>query len=652
MMVRIILLLVSLLAVPLVPAETQADISYFTQASSYNGVKISPKGTYLAIRMPKDGQQVVAILETKTMAVKHIVRFGNNKEVGQFHWGNDNRLLVSLSIFKGWLAGALDTGEWYAVNADGSKDKYIFGYRGGGSVGVRVKKQESRRAWGSIIDLLPEDDDYVLMASQPMSRTGERLSEILKVNIYNGQARELGRSPIPNAYFLADKNGDVRFIAGERLNGKWDVRYRDKRGDQWQTIDSEGERGGTFKPLAFAGQHHVYALSNLGGDINGIYKMDVRDGSMKLLFKDNEVDPSDTFTSPDGRDLYAILVEPDFPNYVFIDGEHPSAKVLKSLMASFPGKQVQIASETLDGMKAVVAVRSDQQPVSFFLFDKGNNQLRPLVESRSWVDERTASLVEPIKFTARDGKVIQAYLTLPPGLELSTAKKLPMVVNPHGGPHGIRDRWGYNYETQLLASHGYAVLQVNFRGSGGFGRAFEQAGYRQWGGVSQFDIIDGTQYVVGQGIADPKRMCIYGASFGGYSALQSSILEPDLFQCAVGSMGVYDLEMMFDNGDIQTRRTGINYLNQVLGDDKAQLQQYSPVNNVDKLKVALMLIHGEEDERVPVEQVEALRVKLDKISYPYQYMEMDKEGHSLADPETRQAYYQKIVGFLDQHLQL
>ncbi|BCV43356.1 hypothetical protein TUM17379_03740 [Shewanella algae] len=263
------------------------------------------------------------------------------------------------------------------------------------------------------------------------------------------------------------------------------------------------------------------------------------------------------------------------------------------------------------------------------------------------IDPAQMAEVKPMDIKVRDGMTIQAYLTLPPGKD---PKQLPLVVNPHGGPHYVRDSWGFDPQNQMLANQGIAVLQVNFRGSGGYGEAFQQAGYRKWGSEIQYDIIDATRHLIDQGIVDKQRICIVGGSFGGYSALQSSVMEPDLFKCAIGFAGVYDLEMMFKEGDVQERDSGTSYLRTVLGQDQAVLRAMSPTRNVDKLKANLLLVHGGNDERAPIEQFEALEDALKKRNYPYQKIIMDDEGHGFYDESHRAIYYQKMLNFLKQNL--
>ncbi|WP_051202148.1 S9 family peptidase [Ferrimonas senticii] len=646
---RLILMLALLWSLPIL---AMPEVEYFTQESKYKEAKISPDGEILAIKMPQNGRDMLALINIESMQVQHVVRFTDRKEIGDFYWVNQQRLMFQLLENKGWLAEPLWYGEWYAVNADGSKATNVYGYRAGEmQTGTRLRKQQSTWGIGQLIDPLLDDDKHVLMASTPMGRGEQRHANIIRLNVYNGRIKKLGRSPVQNGYFLADDAGKVRIAAGTNIEGDWQLHYRSKRGDNWRRIDLGDKRFGDLQPLAFADRDHIYLMSDHDSDISGLYKMNVNNGQMTLLYQDQQVEPSKFHFSPDGRVLYALEVEPDFPNYIFIRGKHQSAQILKGLMAAFPGQQVSLTSQSADGNLAVVAVYSDQQPTDFYLYDHAKAKVRPLVASRDWVDAKQSSLVEPIQFSGRDGYSLSGYLTLPPGVRLEQARQLPLVVNPHGGPRS-RDFWRYNSETQLLASRGFAVLQVNFRGSAGFGSGHMHAGDKQWGGVSQHDIIDGTRHVIEQGIADPKRICLYGASFGGYSALQSAILEPELFACAVGSMGVYDLEMMFEHGDIQQNRSGINYLEETLGTDKQQLRAFSPVHNVDKLKAPLLLLHGEEDERTPIEQVDALKQALDKRKYPYQYFEMDKEGHGLADPQTRAEYYRTVLSFLEEHTRL
>lgn len=253
-----------------------------------------------------------------------------------------------------------------------------------------------------------------------------------------------------------------------------------------------------------------------------------------------------------------------------------------------------------------------------------------------------------VTFTARDGLEIPAYLSVPPG----EAKDLPFIVLPHGGPHGPRDYWSWNPEAQFFASHGYAVLQVNFRGSGGLGREFETAGYRKWGREMQDDLTDATLWAVEQGIADPERLCIYGASYGGYAALMGAVREPDLYKCAVGYVGVYDISYMFEEGDYldNDRKASLTIMELFHGTDEADWRARSPVYNVDKIKADLMIVTGKKDRRVPFEHHKRLVKALDEAGKSYETLIENKEAHGFYDVDNRVELYNRMLKFFDRNI--
>lgn len=255
--------------------------------------------------------------------------------------------------------------------------------------------------------------------------------------------------------------------------------------------------------------------------------------------------------------------------------------------------------------------------------------------------------MQAVKFTADDGVEVHGYLTRK---NQKANRPQPMVIIPHGGPYGVRDRWGYDYEVQALASKGYAVLQVNFRGSSGYGRRFYTQGLREWGGRIQQDIIQSVQWSIKENIADPNNICIMGASFGAYSAVMSATLEPDMFKCAVANVGVYDLEMLYDEGDIKDAFWGEAYLAKAIGKNREQLKQFSPVNHIKSLKAELFIAHGERDQRAPIEHAEALKKALDENNKKYQWFVKETEGHGYYSDKNRAEYLTKVVGFIDKHI--
>jgi len=263
-----------------------------------------------------------------------------------------------------------------------------------------------------------------------------------------------------------------------------------------------------------------------------------------------------------------------------------------------------------------------------------------------WIAPDRMHAKEPFVLKARDGVELHGYLTRP-GKE----GPYPMVVLPHGGPHGVRDDWDYDWEVQLLSNRGYAVLQVNFRGSGGFGTDFEASGYHEWGAKMQDDITDATHWAIDNKLADADRICIFGSSYGGYAALMGAVREPMLYRCAIGYAGVYDLELLLSTGDVPLSRLGRSYLNKALGSDVAELRSRSPVFNAAKIQIPVLLIHGKEDWRADFKHAKSMKKALETNHKEFEWMALSREGHGVYDEETRREVYERILKFLDQHLQ-
>ncbi|MGH8403625.1 MAG: alpha/beta hydrolase family protein, partial [Gammaproteobacteria bacterium] len=323
-----------------------------------------------------------------------------------------------------------------------------------------------------------------------------------------------------------------------------------------------------------------------------MYTLDPNTLKTTLLYGDTDYDVNRVIWSFDWQKtqhIIAVMTMPGLPALHILDSDAPKAGDLASLYAAFPDQMVEITSNTRDGSEMVIYVHSDRNPGSYYLFNAKDSKVSLLFNALPGIDPQSMASMRPVTFKARDGVVLHGYLTLPPG---SNGKNLPLIINPHGGPHGIRDEWGWDPEAQFFASRGYAWLQVNYRGSGGYGMKFQDMGYRHWGTTMQDDLADAVHWAIQQGYADPNRICIYGASYGGYAALENVIRYPDLYKCAVGYVGVYDLTLMAHHGDTHHFASGQRYIDVVLGDDDAELEKYSPAYNADKINVPLFLVYG------------------------------------------------------------
>ena len=366
------------------------------------------------------------------------------------------------------------------------------------------------------------------------------------------------------------------------------------------------------------------------------------------MWNSGSADPIELVETLDEQDVFAVRSMPGRVAVSLLDKSAPEAKMLVELIKQFPGEDVRIASRSADGKKIVLEVRSDLNPGTFHLYDVETRKLTGLLARAPWLKADDLATMEPFSMKARDGTHLNGYLSRPVGKE--EAKNLPLVVLVHGGPYGIRDTWGYDRDVQVLAHHGYAVLQVNFRGSGGYGYDFVKLGHREWGGKMQDDVTDATKWAITEGIADPKRICIYGASYGGYSALQGAVREPDLYRCAIGDSGVYDLALMKSRGAIPQSASGVGFLEMVLGSDDGVLAQRSPINQIDRLKAKVMLIAGGQDKIVPPVQGENLQRALVAKGRKPEWLYQRTESHGFYDEANRADMYAKIVAFLDSHI--
>jgi dipeptidyl aminopeptidase/acylaminoacyl peptidase len=631
------------LASPL-PIET------FSKGSEYSNVKLSPDGDYLSAKSEIDGKSALFFIDLSSFSVTYIMRFDGRAQVGDYQWVNNKRVVLQKQYKRGWKEQPEYRGELFGVDFNGKNGRNLVGYNVGGNAGSRIKRAEPLSGTSYILDPLHNDKKHMLITTYPWGNSEEPFTRVYKVNVKTGKRKEITRAPVRMANYLTDHQGVVRFAASTTDYIDQSIFMRNSEKDDWAKLNIQELGYSNVTPYAFddSGQY-VYAGASKNGEPTGIYKFDTKTKSFELIHQDKSVDPSNVWIDDSSKNLYAIEHELGYPSYTFVDSNAVMTKRLKALLKTFNGEQVQIVSSSNDGDISIVQTFTDLNPGEFYLYRAKENKLSFLFASRSWVDKSIMAETKPIKFKTRDGLTIHGYLTLPFN---KPAKNLPLVVMPHGGPHGPRDWWQWDPDAQLLANRGVAVLKVNFRGSGGYGDAFEIAGHQKWGAEIQYDIIDGVKYVTDQGIADKENICIMGASFGGYSALQSAIIEPDMFKCAIGVVGVYDLPLMFEEGDVSERDSGQRYLTEVLGTDIKLQKAFSPSYNVDKLKAPVLIVHSGEDRRVPIEQAESLIEALKKNNHTYQFELLESEGHGFYKEEHRTHYYKTVLAFLEQHMTL
>ncbi|NQZ83351.1 MAG: S9 family peptidase [Colwellia sp.] len=618
----------------------------------YQNVKISPDGKHLAIAMLTDGKRSMVFLDRESMAYVGGFRFPGKNEVGQYYWANNDRVVIKVNQREPWRKEPLYYGELYAVNVNGTRGEMIYGYRSidkrsASSGGSKFKKKKRIEGWADIIDMLPEDEKNILISSTPWDSQGDRHAAVYKLNIYTGKInkKRIMGSPIPYADFLTNNKGEVKAVVGTNKSNIGEVFLRN--GNQWQRVPAS-KIGSEFRPLTINTEGtHLYALDNSVGDYSSLIKLSLKDGSIKPVFSDENIDITNVEYSTDGNSIYALRLDNGYPEYLIMNNVHKEAQIFKSLVTTFPNQTVNITSHSDDGRYFIVMVRSDVQAGKFYMYDTIDNQLVSLFSYFPKIQESDLAVKEPFSFSASDGTLIRGYFTHAKsnkGDEIS-----PLVILVHGGPHS-RDYWSFNSEVQFLALNGYSVLQVNYRGSSGYGSKFESAGYLNWGTKIQKDINEAYHWAIDSGKAEVGKSCIMGASFGAYSAITSIINYPDTYQCAVANAGVYDLEFMYEKGDVPKLAFGESYLEKTIGKDKKTLKTMSPIYHTDKIKVPILLAHGEQDRRAPIEHFERLKSALDESKKRYEWFTVADESHGFFVPENQKKYMNHVVKFLDRHL--
>lgn len=630
------------------PADIPGLVEHLVRDELFVDVALSPTGEFFAALARRDGRTGLVIGRVADASFLASLAGGEGSHVSGFWWVNDTQVVASMGESFGQLEAPRDFGELWILDArERARPRMLAGWRGAEqTTGTRLARNRDHGVFVFMSDTLINDDGAILVSVESAQSGGEGFSTAERLDLSSGSRVVVARAPVPRAVFLADHAGEVRFAFGAGADNKFRTYYRSGRGSNWVLLNNEGQSGILIFPLGFdADNRRAYVqTSHLQGP-DSIDVLDLATLERRELLRHPTVDPIRVHFEPNSRVPIGAVFMDGVPQSRFFDPESPAARTLRSLEAAFPGQQVIRRSTTRDGQQQLVIVSSDRNPGDYYHFDRAT-QSAALWASRSrWIDPEQMAARTPIQLKARDGLQLHGYLTVPPGRK---PQALPTVVLVHGGPFGIRDEWDYDTEVQLLAARGYAVLQVNFRGSGGYGAAFVEAGRRQWGRAMQDDLTDATRWAIAEGIADPARICIYGSSYGAYAALMGVAREPELYRCAAGNVGAYDLRMMFERGDIQRRRSGGNFLQDWIGSEA--LAEHSPVALADRIRVPVFLAAGAEDERTPPEHTRAMARALEAAGNPAQMVIYPREGHGYYLLENRRDYYRRLLSFFEQHL--
>jgi dienelactone hydrolase len=555
-------------------------------------------------------------------------------------WVGPTRLVVALGKKFGSLDKPMLTGELMATDVDGKHQDYLFGYE---FYGTRAGTRSSDRGWGSIDGLPEHANNHFYMGAQLWNSDGH--SWLYDVDAVKNARHLVGDIGVGGLNFTVTPEGKAIFAYGKNEHYDYVV-YRYQAG-RWRPY-SGIQPGHSFQPIGYAPDHrHIYAWDSNHGAPSDLIEQDVNGGERQVLAKADFGDVGGLMWTPPPRQPFAVVNETGVPKVTYLQPNMLVSKLHQALSLKFPGEFVNFIDFSEDGRQLLFSVSSDRDPGSFFLIDTQHFKVHKLFAAAPWIDPSKMAKRIPMRFKASDGLELEAILTVPRGTSM---ENLPMVLVPHGGPHGVSDTWYFDGDAQFLASRGYLVLQVNYRGSGDRGYAFEDAGYQKWGTRIQQDLIDGVKWAEAQHYADPKRVCVYGGSFGGYSAMMSVIRAPGLFKCAVGYAGIYDLGMMYKKGDIHESESGRSYLRTAIGTNEAVLDANSPDKLADKIDVPVLLVHGEDDQRAPFAQAKAMRAALDAAHKPYEWLVKPGEGHGFYNEQNNEELLQHLQDFLAKYI--
>lgn len=570
----------------------------FFRNPEQSNFQISPDGNSIAFMQPYQSRMNVFV-QPRAGGEAVRVTSETERDVWGYFWKGSGRI-VFCKDFKGD-----ENVHLVAVDADGNNP-------------VDLTPFEKVRA--NIVDHRFDHDEEMIIA---MNKRDPQLFDVYRVDFNTKQLALIAENPGNVTGWVTDHAGCVRLaLVTDGVNAS--ILHRPDENTPFTTVITTNFKE-KIEPLFFDFDNKLlFASSNIDRDKAAIVRVDPASGKEEsVIFEHPEVDVSGLAWSRKRKVCTEVQFVTAKRQREIFDAE--MATIYADLQRQLPGYEIDLQSHNRDEDKT----------------------LTKLAEIAPWLHEGDLAEMKPITYQARDGLTIHGYLTLPKG----GGKNLPLIVNPHGGPWA-RDAWGYNPEVQFLANRGYAVLQMNFRGSTGYGRAFWEAGFKQWGRKMQEDVTDGVSCAIAQGIADPKRICIYGVSYGGYCALAGLAFTPDLYACGVDYVGVSNL-FTFLTTIPPYWKPMLDMFYEMVGNprtDKELLAETSPVMHADKIRAPLLIAQGAQDPRVNINESDQMVAALKKHGIAVEYLVKEHEGHGFANEENRFEFYEAMESFLEKHL--
>ncbi len=605
----------SIKKVPLIPMKD------FFKNPEKRSFTISPNGDYLAFLKPYKNRMNIYVRKIGNDKITRVTN-STERDIPWYFWKGNNRLIY-INDSKGDENFRL-----YGVDKDGKNAKDLTPFEK-----VRV----------GIVDDLEENPNEMLIQ---MNKRNPKIFDVYRINVNTGKMKKIAENPGNITGWQTDHDGKLRIaLTTDGVNTS--ILYRENEKDDFKKVMTTNFKE-TLSPLFFTFDNkYIYASSNIGRDKAAIVKYDLANNKeLEVIFKHPEVDVSGLMYSKKREKITGVSYTTWKREYKIFDEE--TKKIYNDLENKLKGYEIAVTRKNKNEDKLLVRTYSDKSLGAYYLYNVPTKELTKLVDISPWLNEKYMAEQKPITYKSRDGLTIHGYLTLPVGVE---PKNLPVVVHPHGGPW-FRDTWGFNPEVQFLANRGYAVLQMNFRGSTGYGRKFWEISFKQWGKTMQDDISDGVEWLIKKGIANPKKIGIYGGSYGGYATLAGLTFTPNLYACGVDYVGVSNL-FTFLKTIPPYWKPYLDMLHAMVGDPKKDsllLYEASPVFHVDNIKAPLFIAQGKNDPRVNKDESDQMVKALKAKGIDVPYMVKDNEGHGFHNEENRFDFYGAMEKFFAKYL--
>jgi len=612
-------------AMNLINSVKEIPLEDFFRNPEMSSFQLSPNGKYISYMKPwEDGNRMMNVYIREIDSDKEIrLTSASERSLYGYGWLNDERIAYVQD------KGGDENIHIYAVNIDGKNN-------------IDLTPFENIQA--RITDNLEDDPNFILVA---INKRNARIHDVYRLNVNNGEMQMIAENPGNISGWMTDNDGKLRIATtSDGVNSS--LLYRESESDEFKSILTTNFKE-SVSPLYFTFDNkELYVSSNRGRDKSAIFKFDLDQAKeYELIFENDEVDVYGLMRSKKRKKITGVSYTTDKRQTHFFDEWRESLQ--KKLESKLEGSEVAVSDFSKDETKAIIITYSDRSRGTYYYYDIKQDNLIKLADLSPWLNEKDMAFMTPISYKSRDGLTIPGYLTLP--LNYKKNEKIPVIVNPHGGPWA-RDNWGFDSQVQFLANRGYAVLQMNFRGSVGYGREFWEASFKQWGKTMQDDITDGVNWLIDEGIADPDRIGIYGASYGGYATLAGLAFTPDLYACGVDYVGVSNIFTLLETLPPYWE-LGRQMMYEMIGNPETEeelLRAASPLFHIDKIKAPLFVAQGANDPRVKQAESDQIvnALKLKGIDVPY--MLKEDEGHGFYNESNQFDFYREMITFLNKHL--